>query len=114
MKFKTEEIEALVKQRKEAAATSSEPDDVLLSEVELGQSDTGTSGTVIAPSWGEPAAADSDLQLADSDLTLAKDSAAPAPAKKKGGSDPKAAKPQELDLSADEELSLRQDSAIAR
>jgi excisionase family DNA binding protein len=110
-KFKADDIDEMVKQRGKAkeAPAADVGGDVLLSEVELGQSDTGTSGTVIAPSWGEKAPADSDIQLADSDLTLARDSGAPITAKKDDVA-AKVAKFEELDLAADEDLALKDSS----
>lgn len=106
-KFKTEEIERLIKERapqQPDASAGDEGGDVLLSEVELGHSDPGTSGTVIAMNWGDRGATDSDIQLGSSDLSLAADSNAPAIAKK-------AAKSDELTLASDEELSLKDSSA---
>lgn len=74
-KFKVEDIQQLAKQR---AATPEEEDDVLLSEVELGQSDPGVSGTVIGMEGaGEPSAddeVDSKVsQFEELDLTLEED-----------------------------------------
>jgi hypothetical protein len=71
-KFKAEDVEALARRirTQELAAAGDEDDtgEVLLSEVALGGSDAGTSGTVIG---GEgKAAADSDLRLADSEIKL--------------------------------------------
>jgi excisionase family DNA binding protein len=77
-KFKAEEVEEY--QARQRAGTDSStgqsdiltPDDsgdVLFSEVELGGSDPGTSGTVIGPTIG--AAPDSDVQLTDSEINLA-------------------------------------------
>jgi excisionase family DNA binding protein len=107
-KFKTEDIDLLVKERGQPRAATPGADDggdVLLSEVELGHSDPGTSGTVIAMNWGERGTTDSDIQLAGSDLTLAADSKGPAAAKKSGKSD-------DLKLSSDDALSLK-DSSVA-
>jgi len=84
-KFKTEDIDRLVKERNaEPAETGG--GDVLLSEVELGHSDPGTSGTVIAMNWGERGAPESDIQLSGSDIQLASDSNVSAAAKKPGDS----------------------------
>ena len=70
-KFKSEDIDQMAKQRAQGKAPEAEEgDDVLLSEVELGQSDAGTSGTVIAMNWVDRGVTDSDIRLADSDITL--------------------------------------------
>ena len=89
-KFKVEDIE---KKRQELGSISPGDggDEVVLSEVELGDASSGASGTVIGMGK-EKGAVDSDLRLADSDLTLA------------GGSDAKRA--DELDLTLDEDISL--------
>ncbi len=68
-KFKTEDIDQLAKQAPPPA--DDEIGDVLLSEVELGQSDPGLSGTVIGISNVGPIAIESDIRLIDSDLQLA-------------------------------------------
>ena len=67
--------------------------DVLLSEVALGQSDPGLSGTVIGLNAGGRLAVDSDIRLAESDLAdaLNEESTATA-AKKKTEEDAKGAK----------------------
>ena len=78
-KFKAEEVEKKLAeqiQAREAAAQAEPPDedaeDVLASELELGQSDSSPSGRVIGDQEGDAtAAADSDLKLAESDLNLA-------------------------------------------
>jgi len=98
-KFKVEQIDEIV-----ANPTPEEDGDVLLSEVELGRSDPGTSGTVIGPSSGK-GAADSDIHLAtDSDLNLA---AAPSGDDESGGS-----QFEDLDLTLDDDLSL-EDSGLS-
>jgi excisionase family DNA binding protein len=68
-KFKVEDIDKLAKQ---SPATAAEEDggDVLLSEVELGQSDPGLSGTVIGMNGGAQPTPESDIRLAESDLLL--------------------------------------------
>jgi excisionase family DNA binding protein len=68
-KFKVEDIDKLVKQSP-AAPAEEEGGDVLLSEVELGQSDPGLSGTVIGMNGGAQPVPDSDIRLAESDLLL--------------------------------------------
>ncbi len=109
-KFKAEDIDLLAKERGQPqAATPGGEGDVLLSEVELGHSDPGTSGTVIAMNWGERGATDSDIQLASSDIKLAGDSKAPAAAKK-GDSGPKVGKFEDLSLASDSDLSLKDSS----
>ena len=72
-KFKTEEVEQKARELRASGpatpeAAEEDTDDVLLSEVELGESDSGASGTVIGPADKSPA--DSDIQLADSDVKL--------------------------------------------
>jgi excisionase family DNA binding protein len=91
-KFKVEDIDQLAKSAPEEGGG-----DVLLSEVAMGQSDPGLSGTVIGMSGG-PAATDSDIQLAGSDLKLAEDSRAKTPIAKP--------KPMSADSAAFEKLSL--------
>ena len=59
-KFKAEEIEQLAQQ---SAGSAGEEDDVLLSEVELGESDPSASGTVIGP---PPGVADGGRNAVDS------------------------------------------------
>jgi len=72
-KFKTEEVEQKARDLRASGPAKPEgaeedTDDVLLSEVELGESDSGASGTVIGPAGQSPA--DSDIQLAGSDVKL--------------------------------------------
>jgi excisionase family DNA binding protein len=78
-KFKPEDIERLIADREAAeqegefAEVDEDPDSILLSEVELGQSDESTSSTIIGGSATRDPA-ESDIQLAgpkhDSDLEL--------------------------------------------
>jgi hypothetical protein len=94
-KFKPEEIERLIADREAAeqegefAEVDEDPDSILLSEVELGQSDESTSSTIIGGkgSFGDPS--ESDIQIAspkhDSDVDL--DSSALALEPAGGGSD---------------------------
>jgi len=125
-KFKAEDVEALARRirTQELAAAGDEDDtgEVLLSEVALGGSDAGTSGTVIGGKG--KAAADSDLRLADSEVRLGGSDVKPSGSgtkksdsgtKKAGGSAldlvggaKKAPAPaaQDLDLTIDEELLL--------
>ncbi len=98
-KFKKEEVDDLaVELRSKRTANpddsgDEDSQDVLLSEVELGQSDAGASGTVIG-SEGRPPE-DSDIKLASSDVGLGAESG-----KAEGGSD------EELDLTIEEDLQL--------
>ncbi len=125
-KFKGEDIESLARRmRTEAmsAATDDDTNEVLLSEVALGGSDAGTSGTVIG---GTGKAADSDLRLAESDIRLGESDVGPqgSGSKKGAGSGVKkggsgvdlagaAKKPPvgagDLELTIDEELLLDED-----
>jgi hypothetical protein len=122
-KFKVEDVEKLlaerIKAKREALAAQAqneENEDVLLSELELGQSDPGTSGTVIGQAENGAMAHDSDIQLADSDLALAASDFAgstPAPGGTPipGGSTPppgQAKAPSDLDI----ELALGEDLAV--
>ncbi len=80
-KFKQEEIERVIADREAAeeegefAEVDEDPDSILLSEVELGQSDESTSSTIIGGRKNPDAAAasESDIQLAasESDIQLA-------------------------------------------
>ncbi|MEE8452532.1 MAG: helix-turn-helix domain-containing protein [Thermoguttaceae bacterium] len=126
-KFKVEDIDRLAGER--AAGPSnlsdsepSDPGDVLLSEVELGESDPGASGTVIGMESGAKSSADSDLKIADDDFQLAdsglnladEPQPAGASATDEGGS--KAGQfedlDNELDLTLEEDLSLDEDLAL--
>jgi excisionase family DNA binding protein len=91
-KFKPEDIDKLIADREAAeqegefAEVDEDPDSILLSEVELGQSNESTSSTIIGGAASKLSPSESDIQLAapkhDSDLDL--DSAlTPGP----GGSD---------------------------
>ena len=68
-KFKVEDIDRLAKPSPQKPAAE-EGGDVLLSEVTLGQSDPGLSGTVIGMSGASPIVTDSDIRLAESDIQL--------------------------------------------
>ena len=103
-KFKSEDIEKLVRDRRAGAkGEGGDDEDVLLSEVELGESDPAKSGTVIGSGKGiKPS--DSDIQLAGSDIKL-------------GGSDldlsgSKSGAANEIDLTLDEDLTL-EDSQVS-
>jgi excisionase family DNA binding protein len=117
-KFKTEEIEALAKQREEekpAAAANDDDvvlggddgDDVLMSEAALGQSSLGMSGTVIGMNAPVIGAGESDIQLAGSAVVLGDLSGSQTPpAIKKDASDSRGSQFENLELTLDEDLSL--------
>lgn len=69
-KFKTEDIERIASERASGGASGDDEGDVLLSEIELGHSDPGLSGTVIGGDKMSAGAADSDIRLAASDVKL--------------------------------------------
>jgi len=70
-KFKTEEIEQLLQERKSGKSPDQrEEKDVLLSELELGESDPSASGTVIGHGPEAAGGADSDIKLGGSDIDL--------------------------------------------
>ncbi len=111
-KFKVEDIEAVARQRdaQPSAAGEEGEGDVLASEVELGESDPGASGTVIGMEGDGKAAAESDLQLLDSDLALD----AMGESSGAGGQDDvdsKVVQFEELDLTLEEDVSL-EDSEV--
>ncbi len=107
-KFKAEDIDKMVA-ASGPAAPEEEGGDVLLSEVELGQSDPGLSGTVIGMNGAAQIVPDSDIRLADSDIEIADQSSktpatskTPPPKPTPGSS----AKFEELDLTLEEDLTL--------
>lgn len=105
-KFKVEDIDRMAQDRRAAKPAASAEEgggDVLLSEVELGQSDVGASGTVIGMERGGRGAGESDIQLAGSER-------APE-SKPKDAVDSKVAQFEELDLTLDEDLTL-EDSSV--
>lgn len=107
-KFKSEDVEKLARERElQTPAAADDADDVLLSEVELGQSGPGASGTVIGMGGDKgKAAAESDLRLADSGI--------PAGGAKKGPAaktESKSAQFEELDLTLEDDLTLH-DSVV--
>ena len=70
-KFKVEDIDLLAKDSPQAKPPAEDDGgDVLLSEVELGQSDPGLSGTVIGLNPGARLPGNSDVRMAESDLAL--------------------------------------------
>jgi excisionase family DNA binding protein len=103
-KFKVEDIDRLVPQQSsQPAPAAEEGSDVLLSEVEMGQSDPGLSGTVIGLSGGGRSVTDSDIRITESNVILGGDSQFP---------DLKPKEPQQssqfedLKLNLEEELTL--------
>lgn len=105
-KFKSEDIDKLAPQA--APPAEEEGGDVLLSDVELGQSDPGLSGTVIGMNGAAQIVPDSDIRLADSDVDVAAKPKSVPPEKPKPGS---SAKFEELDLTLEEDLTL-EDSTL--
>jgi excisionase family DNA binding protein len=102
-KFKAEDIERMAAGRKAQPAPAIEDtDEVLLSEVELGQSGTGASGTVIG--METVPRAESDIHLAGSDVNVSSQSVTPPIGKALPGS--KVGKFEELDLGMAEDLTL--------
>ena len=107
-KFKAEDIDNLAKRRQTETPPSSEEeegDDVLLSEVALGQSDLGTSGTVIGMNGVGVSTGESDIQLAGSSIILSDTSQTP-PAIGTDEVDSKVSQFEKLDLSLDDDLTL--------
>jgi excisionase family DNA binding protein len=107
-KFKVEDVDALAKQRRlqeklASAEVGEDTGDVLLSEVALGGSDAGSSGTVIGASEKGPH--DSDLRLADSELKLG-DEKAPAAPGSGAGKAAAAAGAGELGMSLEQDIIL--------
>jgi excisionase family DNA binding protein len=113
-KFKSEDVERLAATRPPVApapalAASDSTEEVLLSEVELGQSSIGASGTVIGMESPGKKPIDSDLSLAsDSEIHLAADSVVTSAPPKPGDSQSPF---EELDLTLEEDVSL-EDSSV--
>jgi excisionase family DNA binding protein len=108
-KFKAEEIEKMASARA-AVSPDDEEGDVLASEVELGRSDAGLSGTVIGGEKGKRSAdsdirlaADSDVKLAESSIELGQERKPPA---RKDEVSSKVSQFEELDLTLDQDLTL--------
>ncbi len=93
-KFKAEDVDRLAAE-KGGGGGEGEESDVLLSDAELGPSDSTKSGTVIGGGPDEGAAPDSDIQLADSELKQGDEPG--------GGSDF-----EDLDLALEEDLTLEE------
>jgi excisionase family DNA binding protein len=110
-KFKAEEIERLAAAKPAATPeVQDSSEEVLLSEVALGQSSIGASGTVIGMESTGSKALDSDLSIAtDSQINLAGDSVVTAAPKLP--SDSGASPFEELDLTLEEDVSL-EDSSV--
>ncbi len=126
-KFKPEDIERVAAERG-AGGHDEAGDNVLASEIELGQSDPGLSGTVIGADKNR-SSAESDIHLAESDVKLAQgktgasdlnllesgiDLAGPKqPAEaKRGDAGSKVSQFEDLDMTLDHDLTL-EDSNVA-
>jgi excisionase family DNA binding protein len=107
-KFKVEDIDRLAKASPAATpAADDDVGDVLLSEVELGQSDPGLSGTVIGLNAAGRLAVDSDIRLAESDLALsALNEGSTETARRKAASTAKGPKGESSELLLGDELKL--------
>jgi len=113
-KFKVEDIDTMAKERQsQTAVPEDESGDVLMSEVELGQSDIAVSGTVIGMETAERSPSESDIRLVnDNSMKLADEPKADEPPKKeKEEVDSKVAQFEDLNLLLDEDVSL-DDSSI--
>jgi excisionase family DNA binding protein len=125
-KFKAEDVERVVAERSPGSGGADDGDDVLASEIELGASDPGMSGTVIGADKGHNP--ESDIHLAGSDLKLAGegkpaaasdinllesgiDLAAPKSAEAKKSA-AKVSQFEDLDMTLDHDLTL-EDSHVA-
>jgi excisionase family DNA binding protein len=109
-KFKADDIERMAKERQSGTPTLEEDDsaDVLLGDVEVGQSEIAASGTVIGRDGGESLPSESGIRLLDSGINLAEE-LKPAPAK--DPVDSKVAQFEDLDLTLDEDVNL-EDSVV--
>ena len=103
-KFKVEDVDKISDERAEQGLNNAleEDGDMLLSDVELGASDPGASGTVIGMEGDAKPSADSDIKLGDDSDTAAA-----------GGDDlgSKVAQFEELDLTLEEDLTLADSQA---
>jgi len=127
-KFKTEDIDRVAEERGASQGDSS--DNVLASEIELGGSDPGLSGTVIgADKKASPT--DSDIQLVESDVNLPQgkpggsdinlqesgiDLASPQQSNEPKKSDvgSKVSQFEDLDMTLDHDLTLEESSDLAK
>ncbi len=113
-KFKAEDIEKLAHQQSEVPEPLAIPDDddlhlgddsdVLLSEVELGESDPGASGTVIGGDVSKDSMADSDIQLGEESAISSADGDVV---------ESKVSDFEELDLALEEDLTLEDSQSAA-
>jgi excisionase family DNA binding protein len=113
-KFKTEDIDRMAKEQSEKAASPEEAQggDVLLSDVALGQSEVGTSGTVIAMDRPGPGSGQSDIRLAGSSVDIVQADTSQTPVtRKKDEVDSKVSRFEELDLALEEDLTLEDSAA---
>lgn len=107
-KFKVEDIDQLARDMVEQQPAEDDGGDVLLSEVALGPTETGLSGTVIGLSGvgktpsKKDAAADSDIALS----SLFDSTAAKTPAQSKKEEAPKESKFEDLELALDDSSAL--------
>jgi len=123
-KFQTEDIDRVAEER---GSGQGEADNVLASEIELGHSDPGLSGTVIGSDKNR-SAAESDIRLADSDVKLADEKhgasdlnlldsgielASPKPAEAKPSAAAKVSQFEDLDMTLDHDLSLEDSTPAA-
>jgi hypothetical protein len=125
-KFKPEDIERVAAER--GAGQEESADNVLASEIELGQSDPGLSGTVIGADKNS-SSAESDIRLVDSDVKLSQDKPGssdinlvesgidlagsnPPAAAKKGAAGAKVSQFEDLDMTLDHDLTL-EDSNVS-
>ncbi len=126
-KFKPEDIERVAAERG-AGGNEDDADNVLASEIELGQSDPGLSGTVIGADKSKTPA-ESDIHLVRSDVKLAQDQTSVSdlklggseielagpkqpPAAKGSGFGSKVSQFEDLDMTLDHDLTL-EDSNVA-
>ncbi len=126
-KFKTEDIDRAAAERG-AGGHEEEADNVLASEIELGQSDPGLSGTVIGSDKNR-SPAESDIHVAESDVKLAQGKtggseinlqesgldlagSSPSADAKRGDSGAKVSQFEDLDMTLDHDLTL-EDSNVA-
>ena len=115
-KFKVEDIQALATKRQSEPSESPEDEpggDVLLSEVAIGQSDMGASGTVIAMDGAGQVPSESNVAIAGSDIKQRGDSAAP-PARKEDEVKSKVTEFEEMSLSLDEDFPQDDSSVTLR
>ncbi len=112
-KFKVEDVQEYLAKRIKgsgsAETSADDSDEVLISELDLGGADSGTSGTVIGPIVGDSPESDvqltdSEIKLAGSGLHLSEDLAQPGGLQAPTPSD--IAKADDLELTLDADLTL--------